>query len=169
MSYQSVGVSGVTGVYNKIPEYAREFKNEYLFIRGINKTCEKFVKRLDLDAKIFDTPQSYQLMLFIRRFLKAQELGYINNISKLYFKEKDVRFIESLELGLDDYMDLFYDPDSYKFVQEKYDSSGFKKFYESFSKFKDKIKIEEMTYSKFILTDSDDDEFDIFLPDSDSD
>ena len=55
---------------NKIPEYAREFKNEYLFIRGINKICEEFVKKLDLDAKIFDTPQAYQLMLYFRRFLR---------------------------------------------------------------------------------------------------
>ena len=25
---------------NTIPDYAREYKNEYLFIRGIDKTCE---------------------------------------------------------------------------------------------------------------------------------
>ena len=30
MSYQSVCVTGVTS-FNKIPEYARDFKNEYLF------------------------------------------------------------------------------------------------------------------------------------------
>ena len=64
---------------NKIPEYARDFRNEYLFIRGINKTCEIFVKKLDVDAKIFDTPQAYQLMLFFRRFLKAKELGYLDD------------------------------------------------------------------------------------------
>ena len=27
-----------------IPEYAMGYKNEYLFIRGIDKTCEKFAK-----------------------------------------------------------------------------------------------------------------------------
>ena len=31
------------GGNNKIPEYAREYKNEYLFIRGINKEMESFV------------------------------------------------------------------------------------------------------------------------------
>ena len=36
MSYQTVGVSGFTS-NNKIPEYAREYKREYQFIRGINK------------------------------------------------------------------------------------------------------------------------------------
>ena len=73
---------------NKIPEYAMEFKNEYLFIRGINKTCERFVKKLDLDAKIFDTPQAYQLMLYFRRFLKAKELGYLEDNSEFKFKRK---------------------------------------------------------------------------------
>ena len=135
----------------KIPDYARDYKNEYLFIRGINKTCEKFVKILDEEGKIFKSLQANRLKLYFNRFLKAQNLEYLNDISDLYFKESDVKYIESLELQLDDYMDLFYDPDSYKFDQEKYenDNSGLKEFFESFSKFKDKIKIEEMTFSDF--------------------
>ena len=174
MSYQSVGVSGSTG-FNKIPEYAREFKNEYLFIRGINKTCERFVKGLDLDAKIFDTPQAYQLMLYIRRFLKAKELGHLDDNSEFKFEESDINFIESLELQLDDYMDLFYDIDSGKFNQERYDSYEYKnlvEFNDCFERFKSKVYIKEMTYSDFErninILDSDD-ELDIFLPVSDSD
>ena len=111
---------------NKIPEYAREFKNEYLFIRGINKTCEDFVKKLDLDAKIFDTPQAYQRMLYFRRFLKAKEFGYVDDNSEFKFEESDVNYIDSLGLQLDDYMDLFYDLDSGKFNQERYDSDEYK-------------------------------------------
>ena len=160
---------------NKIPEYARDFKNEYLFIRGINKTCEKFVKKLDVDAKIFDTPQAYQLMLHFRRFLKAKELGYLDHNSEFKFEESDINFIESLELQLDDYMDLFYDIDSGKFNQERYDSYEYKnlvEFNDCFERFKSKVYVKEMTYSDFErninLLDSDD-EYDIFLPDSDSD
>ena len=39
-------------------------------------------------------------------------------------------------------MDLFFNPDSLKFEEEKYenDETGFKVFFESFEKFKDKIK-----------------------------
>ena len=50
-------------------------------------------------------------------------------------------------------MDLFFNPDSFKFDQEKYDNdyTGFKVFFESFEKFKDKIK--EKTYD--IIFDSD--------------
>ena len=137
---------------NKIPEYAREFKNEYLFIRGINKTCEKFVKKLDVDAKIFDTPQAYQLMLYFRRFLKAKEIGYLDDNSEFKFEESDIKFIESLELQLDDYMDLFYDLDSGKFNQERYDSYEYKnlvEFNDFFERFKSKVYIKEMTYSDF--------------------
>ena len=32
---------------NKIPEYARDFKNEYLFIRGINKEFKYFVENIN--------------------------------------------------------------------------------------------------------------------------
>ena len=95
---------------NKIPDYASDYRNEYLFIRGINKTCGDFVKRLDSEGEVFNTPQAYKLMLYFRRFLKAQELDYLKDISELYFKENDVRFIDILECQLDDYMDLFFWP-----------------------------------------------------------
>ena len=39
MSYQTVGVSGLTSS-NKIPEYAREYKREYQFIRGLKLYIE---------------------------------------------------------------------------------------------------------------------------------
>ena len=32
---------------SKIPEYAREFKNEYLFIRGINKEFKYVVENIN--------------------------------------------------------------------------------------------------------------------------
>ena len=147
---------------NKIPEYARDFKNEYLFIRSINKTCEKFVKKLDEDAKIFDTPQAYQLMLYFRRFVKAKELGYLDDNSEFKFEESDINFIDSLELQLDDYMDLFYDIDSGNFNQERYDSYEYKnlvEFFYCFERFKSKVYIKQITYSDF--------ECDINLLDSD--
>ena len=48
-------------------------------------------------------------------------------------------------------MDLFFNPDSLKFEEEKYenDETGFKLFFESFEKFKDKIKIKENIYIMF--------------------
>ena len=159
---------------NKIPDYARGYKNEYLFIRGINKECEKFGKILDQEGEIFNNRQAKKVMYYFNKFLKAQEIEYLNDISELYFKESDVRFIESIELQLDDYMDLFYDPYSYEFDQEKYenDYSGLKDFFESFRKFNDKIKKEELSFSDFksdiinLDIDSDDD---YVISDSDND
>ena len=86
MSNQSVNGSRIYPV-NKIPEYAMKFKNEYLFIRRINKTCERFVKNLDLDAKIFNSPQAYQLKLYIKRFVKAKELVILRIIAILNLKK----------------------------------------------------------------------------------
>ena len=149
-----MGILGQTSNYqnfiqnnNIIPDYGREYKNEYLFIRGIDKTCEKFIKRLDMEGKIFNCRKANRLVSHFNRFLKAQQIKYLNDISELYLKEKDVRFIVSLELQLVDYMDLYYDPDSYEFDQEKYDNNiendypGFKDFFECFSRFQDKLNI----------------------------
>ena len=153
---------------NIIPDYAIDYKNEYLFIRGIDKTCEKFVKRLDLDGKIFDSPQANNLILCFSKFLKYQKIKYLNDINDLHLKDNDVRFIDSLECQLDDYRDLYCDPDSYEFDQEKYDNNvendypGFKEFFESFSLFQDKLKIDYFDKNKCIdgydtVSDSDSD------------
>ena len=75
---------------SKIPDYAKDYKNEYLFIRGINKICGDFVKKLDEEGEIFKSPKADKLMLHINRFLKAQQLGYLNDTSEIYFKYKDV-------------------------------------------------------------------------------
>ena len=141
-----------------IPDYAKDFKNEYLFIIGIIKKCERFVKKID-EENVFNTSQATKLILCFNKFLIFQKLEYFKHISEFYFKEEDVKFIEYLECKLDENMDLFFDPVSFKFDQEKYenDDTGFKVFFESFIKFKDKIKIKEMTYSFFIDSDSDSD------------
>ena len=94
---------------SKIPDYARDYRNEYLFIRGIDKTCDDFIKRIDLseENKIFNISQANNLMFHFNKFLKAIQLDYLKDISDFYFKEKDVRSIESLGCCLDDYTDLF--------------------------------------------------------------
>ena len=164
---------------NIIPDYASDYKNEYLFIRGINKKCEKFIKTLDNDGKIFDSPQANKLLSFINKFLKYQKIEYLNDVSDLYIKSNDVEFIESLELQLDDYRDIYCDPDSFEFDQEKYDNNvendypGFKEFFESFSLFRDKIKIdynfEIDGYDTVSGSDSDSDSDSDDINDSDSD
>ena len=175
--------SGAIQSKSKIPDYARDYRNEYLFIRGINKACENFVKKLGRE-EIFKSPLANKLIFYFNKFLKAQQIDYLNDTSKIFFKDNDVSFIESLELQLDDYMDLYCDPDSCKFVEEKYnnmenDYPGLKRFFECFSRFNDKLNVDylgERDIDKFLDLDSDSDS-DVFdsddirniLSDSDSD
>ena len=79
---------------NKIPEYARDFKNEYLFIRGINKEIESFVEKYLTDTtELFVSSYNDRIKSFIKKFMKAQELGYLNDTSCFKFKECDVENI----------------------------------------------------------------------------
>ena len=109
--------------------------------------------------------------MHIKRFFKAKELAYLEDNINFKFKEEDVNYIESLYSLVDDYMDLFYDIDSGELNKEKYENEypNLREFDECFKKFMSKLYIKEMTYSEFILTNSSDDGFDIYLPDSDSD
>ena len=150
---------------SKIPDYAKDYRNEYLFIRGINKTCGDFVKKLN-EEEIFESPKANSLIRQINKFLKAQQLGYLNDTSEIYFKYNDVISIESLELQLDDYRDLYCDEYSYEFDEKKYNNNvendypGFKKFFECFSKFQGKFNVDyvnEIDYYKLKIYDSDSD------------
>ena len=160
---------------NKIPEYAKNFKKEWLYIRGINKECERFVKKFeDEDEKIFSSSYAKKMIYFFKRFVKCQERGKIKDISHLHLKEEDVKFIDWLEIELDDYGDLFLIPGSYEFDKEKYenDDTGYKEFFESFTKFKNKLKIEEIIIknsSNYLGSYSDSDIEDDSDSDSDSD
>ena len=96
------------------------------------------------------------LKYFIIKFLKAQELGYLKDVSGFYLKYYDVNNIEILEEQLDNYCDLYLDPDSFEFDQEYYDLHvdrdypGFKELLGLVSLFNDKVKREELTFSDFM-------------------
>ena len=123
-----------------IPNYANNIKKEYIFIIDINKKCEKFLNKID-EENVFNSPQAKKLIIYFNKFLIFQEIGYFKDISNYCFENEDVNFIVYLERKLEENMDLFFNPDSLKF-EEKYenDETGFKLFFESFEKFKDKIK-----------------------------
>ena len=88
MSNQSVvGSSG----NNKIPEYAREFKNEYLFIRGINKEFKYVVENINEATRgLFENHRVDKIKKFIKKFLLAQKLGYLNDVSNFEIESSDV-------------------------------------------------------------------------------
>ena len=140
---------------NKIPEYARDFRNEWLFIRGINKKCGEFINRLDFGGDLFISPQANSIKYFIKFFLKYEERGKIKDLSGFYFKYYDANNIDCLEEQLDSYCDLYLDPDSFEFDQEYHDLHvdrdypGFKELFGLVSLFNDKVKREELSSLSF--------------------
>ena len=123
---------------NKIPEYARNYKNEWLFIRGVNNECYKFQNKYEIyESKIYDSIYSDKIKYFTKRFLKFQERGYIKDTSCFVFKKYDVFYIEDMYLML-----------KYEFEMHNDDELcaddfylGFSNFYNLFCKFYDKINV----------------------------
>ena len=73
MSTQSVCGSRIYPVQfinknNIIPENAKDYKNEYLFIRGIDKSCEnfinKYVENINDEVPLFESPQAKKIIYF---------------------------------------------------------------------------------------------------------
>ena len=140
---------------NKIPEYARDYKKEYLFIRGINKMCLNFISKYETDSRKRFVSEYYDsIKYFIKRFLKGQERGKLQDISSFVLRNYDISFIEDL------YLIIIYEIDF-----EEVDKSDYRDFYELFCKFYEKIKIvyyddddDEYVYSDSEYSDSEDSE-----------
>ena len=67
-----------------IPDYAKDFKREWQYIRGINKTCGKFIERLDFGGDLFNSSIANSLKYHIKRFLKAQEVVVVLKILVIF-------------------------------------------------------------------------------------
>ena len=57
---------------NKIPDYAREYKNEYLFIRWIDKICKKFVKTIKENEEFYNSPKALRIIRKIKKIKKIR-------------------------------------------------------------------------------------------------
>ena len=76
---------------NKIPEYAREYKREYQFIRGINKEFKYFINKLDnLNNGLFESNIADRIKYNMKRFLRGQEKGKLKDISDLGLQREDI-------------------------------------------------------------------------------
>ena len=164
---------------NKIPEYARDYKNEYLFIIGLNKEFKYFVDRIDeASYGLFENHRVVRIKKFIKKFLLSQERGKFQDTSNFEISNIDIdnlikikknfcnfnQYILFCEYCFDEEDGLFLDP-----------YPGFKNIYYDFELFfsKFKIKYEEGSFWDY-CTDSDSDGVDSddledILSDSDSD
>ena len=147
---------------NKIPEYAREFKNEYLFIRGINKEFEYFFENINEATRgLFQNHRVDRIKKFIKKFLLAQKLGYLNDISNFEIKSSDVDYLIKIKKNFHyfkqyiNFCKCCYDDDDEPFIDPY---PGFKNIYDDYELFcsKFKIKYEEGSFWNY-CTESDSD------------
>ena len=113
---------------NNIPEYARDYKKEYLYIRGLNKEFKYFINKLDdLNNGLFESNISNRIKYNMKRFLRGQEKGKIKDISNLMLQRDDYCYIEDF---------YFY------YEIEFGNKPSYKEFFDLIGKLYNKIKIE---------------------------
>ena len=171
---------------NKIPHYARDYKKEYLFIRGLDKEFKYFINKLDdLNNGLFESNISNRIKYNMKRFLRGQEKGKLKDISNLMLQRDDLNnliFINEqfgyYKLRYDAFCDDSDDNDYYSDDDSDDDGNGeylvdgkpypgFKEIYDIFNLFFNQIKYEGCDSDSD--TDSDIEDFVIVLPDSDDD
>ena len=112
MSYQTVGVSGLTSK-NIIPEYAKEYKREYQLIKGINKKFRYLAyfmeEESEYDDDKFKDHKLDSVMKDIKKFLRAQEKGKLKDIRNLEFGYYDINNIYEIKKYKYDYYDTIRD------------------------------------------------------------
>ena len=122
----------------KIPEYAKDFKREYIYIRGINKKCGEFMRILgdntDSFEKVFWSSRARTLIEWFKDFLEAQRMGKLQNISKLKFKLSVVYKIIDLR------NDLYFHMGN-TFYADFFADDEFQDFFENFIIFTNNLKI----------------------------
>ena len=144
---------------NKIPLYARDYKREYQFIRGINKEFKYLINKLDnLNNGLFESNISNRIKYFMKRFLRGQEKGKLKDISEFEIYEDDVVFnlikIKNKLNNIDQYLDFIlncYHKEDLIFINPY---PGFIDFYYYFNLFFTKLNI-KYEYD----SDSDSDDF----------
>ena len=105
---------------NKIPEYARDYKKEWLFIRGINKSCGMLITKIynitDYE-KVISSPGTEALVRNFRKVLSLERLGKLKTIRELKFKLSDVEKIIELRICIYTNMGLRF-PLNYNFDED---------------------------------------------------
>ena len=154
-----------------IPEYAKDYKKEYLFIIGINKEFKYILDKLDdLNSGLFESNRVNRVKKIIKRYLRGKERGKLKDISKLVFNKYEIANIIKIKENFC-YYKLKYDfciegdDGDYGFVGfDPY--PGFKEVYDTFELFYNDIKYCSDSDSES-ESDSEFENVNVILPDSD--
>ena len=134
---------------NKIPHYARDYKKEYLFIRGLNKEFGQLKNKMDkmdiIDNDFFESPKIIRIKNFMKRFFRAHEKGRLKDISDFVIYDYDVvdkiidknfnRFLKLYKMRWDYFNDSDYEDNENNGYDGKNDCPGFKEFYDNYELF----------------------------------
>ena len=144
---------------SKIPEYAKEYKREYQFIRLINKEIKYLLDNLDnATIGLFESHKVDRIKYFIKRFLRGQEKGKLQDISEFEIDEDDVENLIQIKKSFDNFNQYI----NYRLEYENEDDSfynpypGFKNIYYDFELFFSRLNIKYEYYS-YCDSDSDSD------------
>ena len=151
---------------SKIPDYARDYRNGYLFIKGIDKCFEYFLDNMNkATSGVFENHRVDKIKKFIDKFEKAQRLNYLNDISDKEIDEFNIPFSNILLEKLDDFSDYYVD-DEWDFEEEMFDRHvdadfpGYKNLVECIKLFHSKFKLVTHKYEINWHDSDSDDEYD---------
>ena len=159
---------------DKIPEYAKNYKKEYLFITGINKEFKYFVDNINsATSDLFLNHRVDKVKKIIKRFLLAQERGRLKDTSNFEIESNDVKYLIKIEqrfLNFSQYINYCkycYDEEDFCFIDPY---PGLNNIYDDdFDLFLSKFKIKYEEGISFWDYSSDSDSYNYSDTDSDSD
>ena len=148
-----------------IPDYAKDFKNEYLFIIGINNEFKYFLDNIkEATHGLFENFRVDKIKKFIGKFLLYQNSGYFKDLSNFEIKSSDVKNLIKIKKIFNNFKKTInsYHGDEQNFIVPY---PGFKNIYDDFELFCSKFKIKYEADDRFYYYNAVSDNF----SDSDSD
>ena len=136
-----------------IPDYARDFKNEYLFILGINNEFKYFLDNMNEATRgLFENFRVDKIKKFIEKFLLYQNLGHFKDVSNFEIKSSDVKNLIKIKNFFNDFNKFIkYKKDCYHGDEQNFivPYPGFKNIYDDFELFCSKFKIKYEADDRF--------------------
>ena len=135
------------------PDYAKDFKNEYLFIIGINNEFKYFLDNMNEATRgLFENLRVDKIKKFISKFLLYQNSGYFKDLSNFEINSSDIKNLIRIKKNFNDFNNLInqrkdcYDGDEQNFVDPY---PGFINIYDDFVLFCSKFKIKYEADDRF--------------------
>ena len=136
-----------------IPDYAKDFTNEYLFIIGINNEFKYFLDNINEATNgLFENFRVDKIKKFFNKFLIYQNSGYFKDLSNFEIKSSDVKNLIRIKKFFNDFNKLIkYKKDCYHGDEQNFiiPYPGFKNIYDDFELFCSKFKIKYEADDRF--------------------